>query len=292
MVFTKVSYPLSIVTPLFFSSVILSGCTDNPLFSDNKISGGEISGRVELSDGSMADGVYVWLDGFDIGTYTDTIGDFGLTLPSAAIQGGGGGVSGDRYLYFYVANYILDSSRVVLLDGKLANGQGEINEKGELLRTKRLTKLLHVETTVSPSTISVRGDYRIELEITLQAQLGLQVIAVLLKADNRSESVLPALFIRRTDSDENVRKIVDIGTQYVNHIEILDVTPVRLEMAFEIGAGELPPGDYEFIPYIRIKWNMAPAELINNFGSNVEKYDLDYLNLPFKREGGEFRITG
>ena len=78
---------------IFFllSIFLFSGCTGSP-FSDNEIpqETRRITGKVEISDNTHSpEGVYVWLGGFDIGTFTDQDGEFEITLPSTAQNSGG-----------------------------------------------------------------------------------------------------------------------------------------------------------------------------------------------------------
>ena len=115
----------------------LSGCTWNP-FGEEEISSGyrEISGNVQLNDGSNPDGIYVWLEGFNAGTYTDGTGQFSLTLP----QSGSSGLSGVYKLYCYVANYELDYAQVVIQDGEFAYSRGDINKEGKLALSKLCRK--------------------------------------------------------------------------------------------------------------------------------------------------------
>ena len=74
-------------------------------------------------------------------------------------------------LYFYVANYRLDSIRVVLRDGYVEYGQDDLKENGELRQTQWLIKFLDIHTVIEPEEIpnDYQGTFRITL--TLQAEV-------------------------------------------------------------------------------------------------------------------------
>ena len=141
---------------LLLSTFIFFACTGNP-FSDDEISPGnrQISGKVEVSGNQNPEGVYVWLEGFNIGTRTDEQGCFQLTLPMPASQGGSAeGVAGAFNLYYYVANFNLESTRVLTRNGSFVYSQGDINSKGELNNPKFLFQNLQIRTRVTPSSLS------------------------------------------------------------------------------------------------------------------------------------------
>ena len=52
-------------------------CTNNP-FGNDEISdkGRKITGTVKLTDNSSPQGIYVWLEAIEVGTYTDADGFF------------------------------------------------------------------------------------------------------------------------------------------------------------------------------------------------------------------------
>ncbi|MCD4664781.1 MAG: carboxypeptidase-like regulatory domain-containing protein, partial [Bacteroidales bacterium] len=138
--------------------LFLFECTHNP-FENTKITIDEkiISGKVELSDHSKPNGVYVWLEGFDIGTWTDAHGNFEISLPHARTQSDGR-ITGTYKLFFFLANYQLDSSFVVIRNGELQLSHGDINESGQLKRPKFLKKILKIETFVSPTSVAENNE--------------------------------------------------------------------------------------------------------------------------------------
>jgi len=177
------------MTVLIFLSWLFH-CTELP-FGDNKISAGhqQISGRVELNDGASPEHVYVWLSGLDIATWTDEAGKFTVKLPPKSIQP----VSGTFRLYYYLANYLLAWSEVVIREGEFLYSQGDINNKGELYIPKVMQRFLRISTSVSPASVSENYAYTINVSTTLQATIEVWVLFSL-----RNSIRLSFLFMARS----------------------------------------------------------------------------------------------
>ena len=62
-------------------------------------------------------------------------------------------------------------------------------------------------------------------------------------------------------------------------------------LTLDIVPNYLPIGEYEIIPYILILQDNVPEELIQSLGDDVEDFGENYLNIPFKRTGGKFKVT-
>jgi len=150
----------------------MMACTKNPFGSDEITPGNrEISGKVVLSDDFNAEGVYIWLEGFDIGARSDANGEFKVSLPPAAAQGTPSGVTGSFNLYFYLANYGLKSITVVTRNGEFLFSQGEINKDGELNQPKELEKFLDINTVVEPASISTSYSGVVSVDVHLVTPL-------------------------------------------------------------------------------------------------------------------------
>ena len=74
---------------LIFFSLLVSACTRNP-FDNGEVGLNrfQVSGTLELSDHADPEGILVWLQGYNVGTYSDENGMFVLTLPPDLNQGG------------------------------------------------------------------------------------------------------------------------------------------------------------------------------------------------------------
>jgi hypothetical protein len=267
-------------------------CTENPFFDDDKIpsGGAEIRGSVKLNDEQSSDGVFVWLQGFNIGSFTDDHGNFKIELPPVSSQINAG-VSGIFNLYFYVANYKVDTSKVFIRSGEVVFSKADINKKGELSSVKELCKLLHITTSVEPSI--VRKDYKGEINVTviLQAVVELVDVLLLLKIVETGERVdlMAGGFLRRIDSDQWCTEALDV-TSLKSVSEPIGFKARSWKMVFNKKIANLSIGQYEIIPYIVVNQNSIPQELFDSLGSNVQSLSFEYLNLPFKREGGYLEV--
>ncbi len=263
---------------LLLSGFVFSACTSNP-FGDAGIQPPKrvIRGQVRLSDGAPPDDVYVWLEQVNMGTRTDSLGRFELTLSP---QPGRFRPSGILGLYFYVANYRLARSTVLLREGEFLYGHGDLDGDGNLREVKHIPKILDVRTSVDPDSVDTTFEGQLHIFITLQAVSG--VVKV----------VFPrmSLLLRSIGSGKDTVRVVDIasGSRVEEQITMIPKTR-RLDM--DLKPGDLPPGWYRFIPYIFVEQDSIPSGLIASLGPSVQQPGPDYLKLPFKREGGDFRVT-
>jgi len=280
---------------LFF----LNECTKNPFDASEKVSpkGNKILGRVELSDRISPDGVYIWLEKLNIGTRTDKDGKFDLIIPPPVSQHGGG-ISGDLNLYFYVANYELETAQVAFFNGKVLYSHGDINKDGELKRTINLTKILDIKIDVEPAefpqTPTLDSLTNIESEL-ITVQLTLRTIAgsVNIKCSQDELGPVAALFITRIDPDKEFVEMLKVkgpATIIILTNQLIGIVPKIWSASFVLEVGHLERGSYKIIPYFAIPQESVPDELFESLGENVTLPIQTYLNLPMKREGGNFKV--
>jgi hypothetical protein len=265
--------------------LVLSRCTENPLFTGDDILPGnsKISGQVSLGLDSP-ENVVVWLEGFDLLTRTDSEGKFEMTLPVPAQQPDQG-LTGSFNLYFYVANYRLVTRSIVVLDGYVEDGKGSISEEGAITEVISLEKMLTLFTDLEPDKINRNYQGNITCTITVTAvRDSVQVIA------HMSNSVLTAGFI-----------VPRPGTTYnIVPYERIPEVPILCEITTEGTVWEytveaintlVGDGDYEVVPYIVVLQPFIPPGLMNRLGSNALEFDPAYLDVPFKRSGGLLFIS-
>lgn len=282
-----------IITMVLISVMLLLmdfGCTGNPFWSDDVISGSNpICGSVVLSDGSNPEGAYVWFEGFNIGTRTDENGWFQITLPPQASQGAQGGLSGVFNLYFYVANYRLARFTVVVQKGLFCYSHGDIDKNGELIGGVNLIKLLDINTKVTPSRVDTGFVDDVSVEITMRAKSSAPVSVVFPKlVENR----LGTIFLRKLGSDEiTILSTRIAGIVVSDQILIARSSSYTLTMFFRLRAGSYPIGEYEIIPYLLIEQDDFPYGLLKSIGEDVTQRGVNYLQIPFKRDEGRFEIT-
>jgi len=229
----------------------LSGCTWNP-FGEEEISSGyrEISGNVQLNDGSNPDGIYVWLEGFNAGTYTDGTGQFSLTLP----QSGSSGLSGVYKLYCYVANYELDYAQVVIQDGEFAYSRGDINKEGKLALPKVLRRFLRIETSVNPASVSQNYAENIGVTVTLTATFDSATVIV----PKSIGGSLGAVLIKKIGSQDVYTHEFSPLSSMDYHVLVGRQQPQVIGMIFNMLLKPLPRGDYEVIPYLLMAHESIP----------------------------------
>lgn len=261
----------------------LSGCTWNP-FGEEEISSGyrKVSGNVQLNDGSNPDGIYVWLEGFNVGSYTDGTGQFSLTLP----QSGSGDLSGVYKLYFYVANYELDFAQVVIQDGGFVYSRGDINKEGKLALPKVLRRFLRIETSVNPASVSQNYTENIGVAVTLTATTDSATVTI----PRSIGGSLGAVLIRKIGSQEVFIHEFSPYSGMDYNVLVGRQQPQVIGMTFNMLLKPLLRGDYEVIPYLLMAHESIPGDLFETMGPNVRELSLDYLKIPFLRIGGEFKV--
>ncbi len=118
---------------LFFLVLFLILACDNP-FGQDEISGDNstLTGTVTVKDAPNAKGVYVWIDKINVGTFTDDDGNFTLTLPPKSTLTKTGTVTGDFDLYFYTISHELVIKKVILREGSILYGNGDVGANGKI----------------------------------------------------------------------------------------------------------------------------------------------------------------
>ncbi len=277
-------FALALLLLYFFA-----GCTSSPL-GENQISLGkrQLKGSVLLSDGVPPSDIYVWLDGFNIGTRTDEKGHFDLVLPAPASQAGGG-ISGAFHIYYYLANYSLDSTLVGISKGEFIFGQNGVSSKGELVSPIRLPRKLKITTTAIPTFISVEelimGTPRL-VAISVELEAGNDPVTVIFP--KQSGDILGPMIFRNTETNEAIFLGSTItGIPSPDTLTLQKSNLIRL-VAVPMSPNLMPFGQYELIPFLYVKDDNVPDELIRSLGDGVFFLTANFLNLPMKRNTAVF----
>ena len=271
--------------------LLLVHCTHNPFGSDNEIirKTDQITGKVDLTNYNSPQKVFVWLEGFDIGTWTDENGHFKIRIPPSRIQPAGG-LSGIFNLYFYVSNYKLELVPILINKGELQLSHGNIDNNGKLQRTVFMRKILNIETQVSPE--SVKEDYSGEVSIELLLQATDDTVTV--RFPDKAEGPLSILYFIVDNQLQNSIKIFENNIFAVDAPFKTDsITTVAQvwSSGFQFAPDFLAQGDYKIIPYFIINQQYVPTALLDNFGRNIERPVFDFINVPARRDGGQFKVT-
>ncbi|MFQ5823217.1 MAG: hypothetical protein ACE5IW_09860 [bacterium] len=282
---------------VFISLVVIHGCTENPIgevevSAENR----EIRGKVQLGNNMSPASVYVWLEGFDIGTRTDEQGNFQITLPLPSSQGNPAGVTGAFNIYYFVANFNLDSTQVFTRNGFFVYSQGEVDGNGELNNPKTLFQNLRITTHVRPSSVSAAdfesaadAAFILRVDVTLEATTDTVVVFFPALVND----TFGPLIFRNITTDDVVILQSAIAGLVESDLDTIDSVPVMRTMAIKMTLEDLPKGEYEVIPYLLIKNEDVPRLLIESLGENVEALGQGYLAMPFRREGNRrfFRVN-
>ena len=296
----KQSVYLSIITFLTLILVNSFSCTFNPFSSNSGISNSKISGKVRFNDGMNPKNVYVWLEGFELDTYTNEEGQFSITLPPADSQGMDGGFSGTYYLYFYHPNYIVDSLYVILANGRLSGDQDYLNRKGNLNDTVVLKKLidLHISVvSINPLDLYNGKSDDDKLRVIMEFQTFDEIVTLRCRIWNKpfgSTTLLrrTGVFFQGNDA------ISDFSYEY-NHMDSFyylyelqaDTTTIWKEFILPLNPSEFKTGEYTIIPFAYPVQEL-PESLIRCMGENIITFHQDYLDFPIQRNDCNYTVIG
>lgn len=261
-------------------------CTSNP-FGGDKISDGKLSinGTVRLADQTNAKDILIWMSGFKTAVFSNANGEFTLNLPPKAAQSGSGGVSGIFTVYFYMANYFLDSAQVVVQNGEFVYSRGDLNKDGRIIATKSLRRFLEINTVAAPATVGQSFNFRIGVTTTLRALADSCTVIF----PGSVGDLLGAIFFRNVTTGE-VIVFQSVPGADTRDIAIIGRVPTERLLVFTLGQTALPRGQYEIIPQILVRHQALPSGLLASIGSNVEAIDPNYLKIPFRRTNGVFEV--
>ena len=284
-------FNLILVTFFFFS-----GCTENVLDNQSISSPkNQISGTVKLNQRENAEGIYVWLEGLNIGQMTDENGEFKLEIPQFLLQEYQSRLTGVFNLYYYSANFNLESTQLFFRNGSLASHQDVISGDGELRKPQVVLQNLRIKTLVVPESVSsaevVQGELRrqsivVILKVTLQALLG----PLTIKFPTAVGNLISPVIFRNVNTDEVVILESRIAGLSVGDVLTLREGPVSRYLIIELLSHQLSKGEYEVIPYLLIDQSL-PQGLLESLGENVEELGPNYLKMPILRETSRFVLT-
>ncbi len=271
-----------------FCVTILHSCTESPFDGTVAPSPTKITGQVDLLD-TLNDekGVYVWLSGLNIGTSTDSTGAFRLELPKNVNKD----LNGTFILYFYVANYNLNTAEIVIRNGEFLYGFGALTAQGRIKDTIRMFKILDIKTIVDPPVVRRGYEGPIDLLVTLQATVD-SVSVIFPKSVG---GLVGGIFFRNLRTGQIYIDIPDVGADTRETVKI-GREPRSRRQIFQLDGTNfrelfLPAGRYHVIPFFFVEHENLPRELIFSIGEHAEEPSTDYLKIPFRRENALFQIV-
>lgn len=273
------------------------GCEQNPI-GDNKIDtpNRSINGTVGfVRSGINPEGIFVWLDGFDIFTYTDSQGKFEFLLPPPTAQANSKGVSGAFHVFYYVANFHLGSTRVFTQNGNFLYSIGEISSEGELTPKKTLLQKLDTHIEVQPSSansesikiVAGKTDFILRVDVTLRAFTD----SVVVFYPGLFEGIFGPLMFRNVETNE-VKVISSTVAGFVNNpYDTVNTTPLLRTMVVPIFPDELGKGTFEVIPFIRVESSDTPEGIKRELALDFLRLGEEYLRVPHLRSGNNRYFT-
>lgn len=270
--------------------LVWSGCVDSGVGGGSIAQGKRLmTGKVSVNESSQNDeDIFVWLEGFNIGTRTGSDGRFSITLPPASGQSATGGVSGVFRIYFYVSNFDVRSEEVLVQDGEFVYSSGALNNNGSLSATAILVKYLDISTQVAPARLRSNSDATITITTILRAAADSTVVT--LHNAVPEARFFGAAFLRNIDTGT----IFTIRGAQSDEVEVRvmnDQTSLRRTLPFSLLTQPLPPGKYEVIPFLSSRHDPVPAGLLGSLGVNPALVSPNFLRIPAKRNMAILEIT-
>lgn len=280
-------YKLYTKLVLISTLLILTQCTENPFDrNDNSdiLDRHVLQGTLALSDSAGKNDIFIWLAGAGISTISDSHGSFRLQLPNTAeVQG----LNGLFSLYYYLGNYGIDSSHVFIRAGLFEYGTNDLGADGKIMNAPVLKKLLDIHTTVPLAEIASSDSLTLFATVELKASWR-PVPAGTLK--NREGFLTALIFIKKNAA--LAESMIMLLPHNVPTTEVINVGKKAIWQGyFFIPAYYFAVGEYEVVPYLQIRQDNLPEELLLCFGEDVHELSYDYLNIPFKQTAAILKVT-
>ena len=274
---------------LFFT--VLFSCTSNPFWEDNPSKKITIQGNV-MAESKVSDiPIFVFIEGLNVYSQTDTSGFFSIELPNLELETGN--FSGAVKVFYYMHNYKIAYSTLYITNGRLTRSQTDFDEDGVLIETVFLKKLLSLDFSLNGSWNRSSGDsLRFSLKLTSFGEpvrfiSYVNVIpnprrdipsGVLLKSMQNS-----VVYYDKNDADIIVR--IDISS---NDTVLLDYNisadgffPFEVNDYISMDQQIMESGLYYVLPYIFVIQENIPDEMFLYMGiSNAQNISVGHLDMP------------
>jgi hypothetical protein len=255
---------------------LIASCTENPFFKE-EIKFNEqqtISGQVDLEFSSNNSGIIVYLESLDKITRTDSQGNFTLKIQSPHNQPGNG-LTGLYKIHYYVANYKIETSTVLIVNGEFVFDIADLNSDGQIRHKMVLKKLLDVTTAVNPSLINHRYSGNINVVLTLINLVDTVIVS--------------SRLIKKTDlgsvylSSSNQVHLIESENAQDEEFVVDNFTTLNMTIDWDSEKENIAEGNYDVIPYLQVIQPGVPEKLLDFIGVNSQNFDLDFLKMPYRR---------
>ena len=219
---------------------------------------------------------------------------FELKLSSpATLPGGATAWNGTFKLYYYVANYKYEYSTILIRNGKVEYGQQDVDEKGNIQTVIQLNELLAIKTTINPDSTKTNNIFKQKVDLHLTPDNETVSLETFIPLDETSGCVI----FKRLDKSEALSVFVLANKNTLRFVDITSsqVWNMQLGGTNEFGEKDWDPapiesGEYEVVPFLVIKQEGLPKELLHSISPYYDAFSAEYLKLPFKWDVDTFKV--
>jgi len=274
---------------LFF--IVLFNCTSNPFWEDNPSKKITIQGNVVAESRASDTPVFVFVEGLNVFSQTDTSGFYSIELPNLELETGN--FSGAVKVFYYMHNYKIAYSTLYITSGRLTGSQTDFDKDGVLLETVTLKKLLSLDFSLNGSWNRSDGDsLRFSLilnsyEEPVSILSYVNVIpdprryvpsGVLLKSMQNS-----GVYYDKNDADIIVHTDISANETVVFDYDISadGFFPFEVNDYISMDQQIMENGLYHVLPYIFVIQENIPNEMFFYMGiSNAQNISNGHLDMP------------
>ena len=274
---------------LFF--IVLFNCTSNPFWSDNPSKKITIQGNVVAESRASDTPVFIFVEGLNVFSQTDTSGFYSIELPNLELETGN--FSGAVKVFYYMHNYKIAYSTLYITSGRLTGSQTDFDKDGVLLETVTLKKLLSLDFSLNGSWNRSDGDsLRFSLilnsyEEPVSILSYVNVIpdprryvpsGVLLKSMQNS-----GVYYDKNDADIIVHTDISANETVVFDYDISadGFFPFEVNDYISMDQQIMENGLYHVLPYIFVIQENIPNEMFFYMGiSNAQNISNGHLDMP------------
>ena len=267
---------LLIILPLFMAC-------ENP-FGKDEIAGENrtVTGTIQVESADRLDGAYVWLDGVNVGAFTDDEGRFKLTLPPKSAMNVSGEVNGEFDLIIYSINLELKVKKVILRNGAIIYGEGDVDKHGVVLGLD-LQQTFSVETRSAFPQLSPGDAPRMSITAHMRAKR--DSFAVNIPGGNLV--LLGDVFIKNIGTGEVHIFELAGGRPY---IDMLHRDETLWSFHPDVFARGLKKGFYKVYPLVYPWYPDLPQGLFESLDISPQIMDAAYLKLLCVGNFAEFEV--
>lgn len=245
---------------------LLFGCTGNDILDDEvePYSRKTLTGNVTLAGESDNSKIYVWIEKINIGTYTDSKGDFKITIPASYSQKG---ISSHKIFYF-VSNFTVDSDTVSIKDGNFEFGTAALNFEGRIKNKTELQKAFEFfpdKDSFPYSSMTMKFYYPTKVKMPYSSMIMVGLSNYFVTSNYKYKADGAADYSKNVVSSEWVELS---GNSTSNMLFYFDVK------SFETNS--IPYGIYKIMPMVYGNFDKIPQQMIDNLladFNNFENFD-------------------